>query len=300
MKLKIFPERCGGSILRITAVALALLACVAPLGAQEAEDSQGPGDRTDQTDAAPIREPDPAPDQAESIEITEDGAEILVGADDVTTPTLALLRRLEARHLDVKAVKATFDQLKISEIFLEEIASTGTLWFRKPDFFRCDYDPPDRLTNLIVKEAIYVYVPEIEQVEVYRFASESERHQQLHSMVIGFGFKTAEIVREYEVASSEGNAEIAAELEAAGLDPAAKALLTMIPKPPLMETSPFTQLKLWIDKESLMPEKIWFEDYNGDRTSITLGEIELDVEFSEGLFDPVFPPGTEWIDKSKN
>lgn len=233
-----------------------------------------------------------------SVEITEEGKGLVATSDRPSTATLGLLRRLEESHGGSKTVVGTFSQLKVSEIFLEEIRSTGKFHYRKPDLFRCDYDPPDEMTNLIIREAIYLHVPSIEQVEVYRFTHPEERNQQLHSMLIGFGFKSAEISADYFVHSSLDVAALVEEIEAAELDPASVSILQLVPRPARMETSPFTHLKLWIDNETLMPIKIWFMDYNGDRTELTDLAVEFDVPIADALFEAKFPPGTEVIDKT--
>jgi outer membrane lipoprotein-sorting protein len=256
-------------------------------------------------DAFPPAEPAPA-DRPELPAIPEDQDLQTVREDDplqdqattVSAETLALLESIEKRHASVVTVKGTFDQLKVSEIFLEEITSTGTFWYRKPDQFRCDYDAPDEMTNLILKDAIYVYVPAIEQCEVYRFTSDRERDQQLHSMVLGFGFKTKELLEEYEVVSSADDEGLRQALEKAGRRPDSTAVLHLKPLPAYVDSSPFTHLQLWIDKEQLLPEKVEFEDYNGDRTTIDIRSIELNVAVDPTLFQPSFPRGTEFIDKS--
>lgn len=239
------------------------------------------------------------PESGPSVEIAEDGTALEAESPAPTEGTMRLLRDLEGRHGRTQNVHGTFKQLKESEVFLEETTSTGEFWFRRPDLFRTDYAPPDELTNLIVEDAIYVHTPSLKQVEVYRFASKEERDQQLHSMLIGFGFKAEEIAREYEVHSSADEPALREELTAAGLDPEQKALIALKPRPEFAETSPFTLLKLWIDKESLLPEKIWFEDYNGDKTTIDIQEIEFDAKIDDAVFQPRFPPGTERIDKSQ-
>lgn len=232
-----------------------------------------------------------------AIELAEDSAP-LGSAPAPTTGTLALLRALESRHGSVRTIHGVFSQLKQSEIFLEEIVSSGEFWFQKPDLFRSDYNPPDEMTNLILKDAIYLHMPSIQQVEVYHFTSPEERDQQLHAMVIGFGFDTEELIREYEVHSSADEAALIQEIEAAGLDPKKTSLLRIVPVGAYLDTSPFTRLKLWLDSESLLPEKIWYEDYNGDKMTLTIEKLELGVKIDPELFLPKFPPGTEVIDKT--
>lgn len=243
--------------------------------------------------------PTSVPASGKSVDISEDGATISREPVPISEPTMQLLRDLEARHGKTEGVHGTFKQLKQSEVFLEETTSTGQFWFRRPDLFRTDYNPPDELTNLIVEDAIYVHTPSLKQVEVYRFASKEERDQQLHSMLIGFGFKADEITREYEVHSSIDEPAHANEITAQGLDPEKKHMLYMVPREEFAETSPFTALKLWIDKETLLPEKIWFEDYNGDKTTMEILELKLDAPIEDSVFEAKFPPGTERIDKSQ-
>lgn len=242
--------------------------------------------------------PDPPPPNS-SIEINEEGEPIAEPAPRTGSATLELLRAIEARHAEVATIQGSFDQLKVSEIFQEETPSKGTFWFQKPDRFRCDYAPPNEVTNLIVEDSIYVYVPELEQVERYKFYSEQERDQQLHTMVLGFGFEAEKLVKEYEVLSSADEPALAEELQAGGMDPEAVVLLHVTPLEALLETSPFTNLKLWIDKKTLLPRRVWFEDYNGDKTTISIVDLKLNAEIDPSRFEAKFPPGTEMIDKSE-
>ncbi|MCH8333811.1 hypothetical protein IIC65_07755, partial [Candidatus Sumerlaeota bacterium] len=131
-----------------------------------------------------------------------------------------------------------------------------------------------------------------EQVEVYRFNSDRERNQQLHTMVLAFGFKTEEIVMEYEIHSSVDEEALSNELRSGGLDPGAIALLHFIPLESLLQSSPFTNLKVWIDKETLLPHRVWFEDYNGDKTTISVLEMEPDADMDDSIFEAEFPGAT--------
>lgn len=217
----------------------------------------------------------------------------------ISAPSLELLQQMQAKFGPAKTVVGHFTQLKQSEIFLEEIESVGTFRYLKPDLFRCDYDPPDAMVNLIVEDAIFVYVPSIEQAERYRFRSKEERDQQLHVLMMGLGVESEVIDAEYEVTTSIDNAELREALTEEGSDVAKTILLRAVPRPHLIETSPFTMMKLWIDKETLKPRKIWFEDYNGDQTSITIQDVKFDEPLEQDFFRPKFPPGTEIIDKTE-
>lgn len=237
-------------------------------------------------------------DSGTSVEITEEGADVEGTEDKPSTATLTLLQALEGKHGTAKTVIGDFEQTKESEIFLETIQSKGRFSYSKPDLFRCDYLPPDEMTNLIVKDAIYVHTPALNQVEMYRFHTPEERDQQLHVMVLGFGCRAADILREYQVKVSEDTDELTKKLMEEGLDPAKVALIEAVPVKALAETAPFTSINLWIDKETLLPQKIWFEDYNGDTTSIKILKVAFDAEIPASTFEAKFPEGAAIIDKS--
>ncbi len=234
-----------------------------------------------------------------SVEIREDGSAIPGTAVKPTTATLQILKAIEAKHGEARNVVGTFEQTKESEVFLETIKSTGKFSYVKPDRFRCDYNPPDEMTNLILKDAIYVHVPSLKQVEKYGFHSPEERDQQLHVMTLGFGFKAQDILREYTVKTSVDDTTLTQQLRTEGHDPTKIHLLEATPVSSLAENSPFTRIKLWIDKETLLPQKIWHEELNGDKTTIKVLEVKFDAEIPDSTFEPKFPPGTEMIDKSE-
>lgn len=233
-----------------------------------------------------------------SVEITESGA--IKGRENaIAPPTLALLESMAAAHGAARTVRGEFTQTKTSEIFLEKFESKGRFRFQKPDRFRCDYDPPDASTNLIVDDAIYVHFPSIQQVERYRFKSREERDQQLHVMLLGFNVDVKTIAREYDMVSSEeAGSPALEELNAAGGDPAKTALLIARPSAEFEATSPFVLLKLWIDKGTKRPVRIWYQDYNDEKTELAIHEVKFDEPIDESHFRPNFPPGTEFIDKS--
>lgn len=249
------------------------------------------------TAGAALADPPPAgaqPRVGSSTEIKEDGSPTA----QVGPGTMALLKSLEDRHGKSDSIEGTFRQTKTSEVFMEKIDSTGRFKFKRPDLFRADYDAPDKMTNLIQRDAIYVYVPELKQVERYKFRSASERDQQLHIMTLGLGFRATDIVREYRVSSSEDDPALAAELKRAGQDPAKLALLLAEPRQADADTSPFNRIKLWIDKASLRPQKIWTKDVNQDQTEISILNVKFNAGLAPSVFEPKFPPGTAIIEKA--
>jgi outer membrane lipoprotein-sorting protein len=247
--------------------------------------------------------------QGKSVEINEKGDAVQTTATaatlaktqagpEVTSGTLRLLRTLETFHKNVKTIHAKFDQLRIDETFQEDVKSSGELWFDKPSRFCAKYADPKPMITLITGDSLYVYVKELNQADVYTFASPEERDRQLHQLLIGFGFKADDLVKQYEIHSSDEPGP-AAELVKEKLNPEKTALFIIKPRPQYEETSSFKLCKVYIDKASHLPEKIWYKDPMGATMILTMKKIDLDLKLGEELFDKgkLFPKGTEFIDK---
>lgn len=225
-------------------------------------------------------------------------APLALGDPLVTSPTLALLRSIEAAHASVDTIHATFDQVRFDQLMLDEIESPGELWYRKPYPFRADYSNPDEMITLILQDRFLIYTRELNQVDYWVFESDEERQQQLHELAFGFGFDTDELVRLYEIRSSVDDAALREEL-AREQDADGKHLLLFVPRQAYMDSSQFLRLKLYVDKETLLPEKIWYEDINDATMTLTMKQIQTNVPIGNDRFDPdqVIPAGASYFDK---
>ena len=222
-----------------------------------------------------------------------------VAAPEITTGTLRMLRTMEAFHADVKTVHATFDQTLHDPVFNDIVESKGELWFRKPDLFRCDYEDEEQTMVLVLPEALYMYFPDLKQVDYYAFESEAEQRQQLHQLLIGFGFEAEDLMERYRIRSSEDDEGLLAELEAAQGDAAGQVLFQFMPRPAYEASSPFRVLKVTIDKASMLPEKIWYSEYSEAERTLRMTGIKTDAQLAEGLFDrkQLIPSDAVLIDK---
>jgi len=219
----------------------------------------------------------------------------------VSTPTLALLRKMEARHAANRTLHVMFTQLRHDNAFDEDIRSKGQMWYERPTRYRCDYEDPEPITTLILEDTFYIYTKseDMNQVDYYKFESEQECEQTLDQLLLGFGMSPDSLVRRYAIHSSEDSPAASAELRQAGQDPAAKALLIVEPRAAWAESSPFGQLKVTIDKAGLLPEKIWYRDTSDSTAALQIDKIEFDVKLRDKDFDPkkVFPSNATYINK---
>jgi outer membrane lipoprotein-sorting protein len=221
------------------------------------------------------------------------------GDAPVRSATMGQLRQIESANKDVKTIHATFDQIRVDEAFQEEVKSPGELWFAKPAQYRCDYAEPQKMVTLITGDTLYMYLPKEKQVEYWKFASAEERDQQLHQLLIVFGFNADELAARYEIRSSEDTPELKAQLTAEKLDPARKLIFQVRPRPASEESCPFKQMKVTIDKSSHLPDKIWYKDPSDAALTLKMKKVELNPTLPAGVFDKnaLFPSGVEYIDK---
>lgn len=206
-----------------------------------------------------------------------------------TTDTAAqgkdILRLLEAKYKETKTFTGEFEQLKVSEMFLEEIRSEGRFWYEKPGKFRCEYLPPNEQVNLILDDVAYMYIPEIKQVEVYRFKSEDSPIKKLNQMLLGFGVSVEDVLEVYHVRSLPE--EETGDLFALHFKPRSKE-----------EGLNFESIKLWVKKKNLVPARLLFLEPGGDTTRIELEKVEFNRKIKPSVFKPDFPEDAEVIEQN--
>lgn len=206
---------------------------------------------------------------------------------DTAARGLALLQKLEAKYKETLTFYGEFQQKKISKLFLEEIDSNGQFWYQKPGRFRCEYLPPNQQVNLILDDVAYVYIPEIKQVEVYRFKPQDSPVKKLNQMLLGFGVSVKDVLDVYEVHTVPQE------------ETAASFVLQFLLKKK-EEGLNFDKIKIWVDKENLQPLRLIFiePEPNRDETQIDVKNLEFNKKIKPQVFKPDFPKDAEVIEQN--
>ncbi|MBN1900800.1 outer membrane lipoprotein carrier protein LolA [Candidatus Sumerlaeota bacterium] len=206
---------------------------------------------------------------------------------DTAAQGLRFLKKLEAKYKDTLTFYGEFHQKKISTLFLEEIDSRGQFWYQKPGRFRCEYLPPNQQVNLILDEVAYIYIPEIKQVEIYRFKPQDSPVKKLNQMLLGFGVSVKDVLEVYDVnaAPEEEN------------DSTFVLQFNMKKKE---EGLNFDKIKIWVDKEKLQPLRLVFiePEPNKDETRIEIKNLEFNKKLKAQVFKPDFPRDAEVIEQN--
>ncbi len=217
--------------------------------------------------------------------------------------TLRMLQELELARAGDKTFHVSFKQVRRDEAFEEDILSSGEMWFARgkegEDKFRVDYADPTPEIIIITPEAVWDYIAEMSQVDYYQFEDPVQYRQQMETILLGFGSSVEQLVERYEMQASADEAPAAAELKQMGLDPQTRALLLVRPRPKYLETSPFKEMKLVVDKATQLPEKIWYLDPQENPVTIQIERVERNVEIDARMFSPraAIPAEAKYINK---
>jgi outer membrane lipoprotein-sorting protein len=206
---------------------------------------------------------------------------------DTATRGLALLKQLEAKYKETLTFYGEFHQKKVSKLFLEEIDSQGEFWYQKPGRFRCEYKPPNQTINLILDDVAYVYIPEIKQVEIYRFKPQDSPVKKLNQMLLGFGVSVKDVLEVYDVYAVP-NEETDDSF----------VLQFLLKKKE--EGLNFDKIKIWVKKADLQPVRLVFiePEPNRDETLIEIKKLEFNEKIKSQVFKPDFPKEAEWIEQN--
>jgi outer membrane lipoprotein-sorting protein len=223
------------------------------------------------------------------------GRTIASGVTAENTPTTdtavrgrELLTLLETRYKETQTYQGEFDQVKKSEVFLEEVRSKGKFWYQRTGRFRCEYLPPNAQVNLILDNMAYMYIPEIKQVEIYHFKSSDSPVKKLNHMLLGFGASVKDVLEVYDVRWLQEEET-----------PEAFALIFKpIHQSTTEEEFQFEAIKIWVKKDALLPSRLVFIETGGDRTEVTLTNVEFNKKIKDSVFKPDFPKDAEVIEQN--
>jgi len=204
---------------------------------------------------------------------------------DTAAQGIEILKLLEDKYKETNTFLGEFSQQKVSKLFLEEIRSRGRFWYEKPGRFRCEYLPPNEQVNLILDDVAYVYIPEIKQVEVYRFKAQDSPVKKLNQMLLGFGTAVKDVLEVYDVHSVPRE-----EIESYFV------LLFQLRKKE--EGLNFESIKIWLDKKNLQPLRLVFLEPGGDETEINIKKLDFNKRIKESVFKPDFPSDAEVIEQN--
>ncbi len=183
----------------------------------------------------------------------------------------ALVQRVSQVQASLTTLKATFEQRRTSKLLAEPSVSRGTFYYQAPDSVRWEYDSPRPMTVLLAGGVAITYRPaekRAERVEVgraqrrvFRFISAAEPLDKLRAY-FSFTFRDAGGASDYELE----------------LRPTAHVIKKRL-----------KQLDIGIDRRTLLPVRVAYQETDGDATAYTFSKVETNTPLSAGLFNLTLP-----------
>ncbi len=179
--------------------------------------------------------------------------------------TLAeILERMNEAGRRLKDISAKLTYTKVTVLVNDRLTETGTLYFRSgrhPEI-RIDFNPPDAKTVLFRKKTGEMYLPNINQIQVYNLSHHQELVQQF--LLLGFGSSTQELKRAYDI-------RFAKEEPMGGNQ---TALLELTPRNKNVAAQ-LSKIDLWINEESWFPVQQQFFEPSGDYMTARYSDIQV-------------------------
>jgi outer membrane lipoprotein carrier protein len=188
-----------------------------------------------------------------------------------------VLSDVQEKYAQIRNLKIEFEQTLINAQSGQKNERNGEIFFKRPGYIRWQTSAPQEEIILIHQDIVWNYIPK-ERVAYKYFFSQMFQSKNFIAILTGrTDIKNDFYIKEHH---QEDNGWLQYVLE---------------PKQP--ETS-LVLAKIWIDPESLLLQKIYFEDFFQYGNQITFNHIELNPELKASLFDFSPPEDVEVIDNT--
>ena len=177
----------------------------------------------------------------------------------------SILKSLETAGRGLKTMKASFAETKVLTLLNEKQETRGSVFLQVPGRLRWDYASPQPGVMMIKDGRFERYVPQTKQV----FRGEAKGEADL---LVGFGPGAANLGKKYEVTL----------LPEDKVGPLATYVLDLKPRE---AGGLFAGIRLWVDKERMIPVQTRLTEPTGDHTTIRFDDVVLNRPLPPGAFD---------------
>ncbi|UCF30140.1 MAG: outer membrane lipoprotein carrier protein LolA [bacterium] len=196
-------------------------------------------------------------------------------ASDVPDDAARAMALVRETYGTLTAIRADFVQTEERPGVGVSLREEGVLSFLLPDMMRWDYggEKPHRV--VIDGDLVWIYTPSRKQV-VRRRMTPEEMRQGAATFLRGMDG----LERDFSVRSAGGNEEH-------------RYLLDLYPR---SDTTPYERIRVAVNKETGIIERIGIHHRIGNVTTITFTDIETEVSLPRSLFAWDIPDGVEVIE----
>jgi len=187
-----------------------------------------------------------------------------------TAPRLdleGLLEKFDAAQSGIRTLMADFTESKQVALLREPVISKGKFFYTNPNDVLWEYLDPTPRIFLIRREELLAYYPiekRAEQLGIKRY------HSRLLK-VLGIGQVSKDLMKYYEVS----------------LDPSSSAAgnyeLVLSPRKRIVKKR-ISEVRIWVDEKTFLPVQMRYEEDDGDLTTISFKDIQLNKTIDEAIY----------------
>jgi len=178
----------------------------------------------------------------------------------------ALIERVVEQQRAVRTLEAEFVQVKVSDLLLEAVESTGVFLFRAPDLVRWDYRQPDSMVVLFVEDTVTTYHPAQARAEQIKVSSKQRRFVK----VLAGTQPLDDLTSHFSITLSDPGGE-------------AHYQLTLRPVGNMLSKK-LRSVEIEVDRKLFLPVVIEYNEADGDSTRYEFKKMVINPEIDDSRF----------------
>lgn len=182
-----------------------------------------------------------------------------------------VLERFDAAQVDVRSLSARFVEFKEIGLLKNAVTQEGQFYHSKPDKFLWEYTAPDPKLLLMNGTSLVAYYPNHKQAEVIQ-----TRLSRKLVKYFGLGQVFADLRNYYDLSLLDDDTVNGA--RAISMTPRRKRLAKRL-----------LEVRVWLDEELNQIRRLEYLEVDGDRTSITFEDIQVNPTIAATRYEIDLP-----------
>lgn len=185
-----------------------------------------------------------------------------------------LLNKIEEKQNEIRTIKADILQRKIFSFMEKPLASSGVIYFSKPDKFLYEINSPSKSLLAMNGEKITFYLPESREATIIGLSMGKERLFRF----FGINQSKEQVEKDYSIKLLSSGSNF--------------FIIEMIPRDKLLSRN-LSYIRIWIDKTAILPKQVHYREQNGDSTTVELRKLEINLSIPENIYSIKIPSGVK-------
>jgi outer membrane lipoprotein-sorting protein len=192
------------------------------------------------------------------------------------TDVAEILAQMDKMSKDLASLSANLEYTKVTVLVDDKSTQSGQLFFHKGKTteIRINFQKPEPKTLLFKKNKGYMFLPKINQLQVFNLEQNSGLVQQF--LLVGFGTNSGELKRTYVVTY----------LREENIDNDPNVVLELVPRKSNL-AGQISKIQIWVSEESWRPTQQKFIESGGDYSIARYSGVKVnrDRDWPKSLFE---------------